>query len=112
MSNITAGEQHQIQAVIESGIMPLLAQKLLKAEFDIKKEACWAISNATTGGTPEQTRSFVDEATIQVKEKNYLSILLYFFFKKKKNKKNSLLRFSLLLNKQLIFFELFFRRVL
>lgn len=26
------------------------------AEFDIKKEAAWAISNATSGGTAEQIK--------------------------------------------------------
>jgi len=30
------------------------------AEFDIKKEAAWAISNATSGGTAEQIRYLVD----------------------------------------------------
>jgi hypothetical protein len=30
------------------------------AEFDIKKEAAWAISNATSGGTAEQIRALVE----------------------------------------------------
>jgi hypothetical protein len=29
------------------------------AEFDIKKEAAWAISNATSGGTADQIRFLV-----------------------------------------------------
>ena len=33
-----------------------LVQLLQHAEFDIKKEAAWAISNATSGGNPEQIR--------------------------------------------------------
>ena len=44
------------QAVIESGIILPLVQLLQHAEFDIKKEAAWAISNATSGGSPEQIR--------------------------------------------------------
>ena len=39
--------------------MPLLVDKLINADFDVKKEACWAISNATTGGSTQQIRSFV-----------------------------------------------------
>lgn len=44
------------QAVIEAHIILPLIQLLQQAEFDIKKEAAWAISNATSGGSPEQIR--------------------------------------------------------
>ncbi|KAJ8439222.1 hypothetical protein Cgig2_030157 [Carnegiea gigantea] len=44
------------RAVIEAGIILPLVQLLQHAEFDIKKEAAWAISNATSGGSPEQIR--------------------------------------------------------
>jgi len=44
------------QAVIEAGIVLPLVQLLQHAEFDIKKEAAWAMSNATSGGNPEQIR--------------------------------------------------------
>eukprot|EP01025_Chloroclados_australasicus_P032313 TRINITY_DN3275_c0_g1_i4.p1 TRINITY_DN3275_c0_g1~~TRINITY_DN3275_c0_g1_i4.p1 ORF type:complete len:549 (+),score=80.48 TRINITY_DN3275_c0_g1_i4:238-1647(+) len=54
ISNITAGTQNQIQAVIEAGLIPPLVQMLTFSELDIKKEAAWAISNATQGGAPEQ----------------------------------------------------------
>jgi hypothetical protein len=33
-----------------------LVSLLATAEFDIKKEAAWAISNATSGGTHEQIK--------------------------------------------------------
>lgn len=42
------------QAVIEANIILPLVQLLQHAEFDIKKEAAWAISNATSGGSHEQ----------------------------------------------------------
>lgn len=35
------------------------------AEFDIKKEAAWAISNATSGGTAEQLKYLVDVGAIK-----------------------------------------------
>jgi len=42
------------QAVIESNIIAPLVYLLQNAEFEIKKEAAWAISNATSGGSHEQ----------------------------------------------------------
>jgi importin subunit alpha-6/7 len=54
ISNITAGNKEQIQAVIENNIIPPLIQLLSNAEFDIRKEAAWAISNATSGGNAHQ----------------------------------------------------------
>ncbi|KAA3468742.1 importin subunit alpha-4 [Gossypium australe] len=54
ISNITAGNRAQIQAVIEANIILPLVHLLQLAEFDIKKEAAWAISNATSGGSHEQ----------------------------------------------------------
>ena len=35
-----------MQAVIEAGVISPLVHLLQTAEFDIKKEAAWAISNA------------------------------------------------------------------
>jgi hypothetical protein len=49
-SNVTAGTREQIQAVYETGLVSPLVHLLGHAEFDIKKEAAWAISNATSGG--------------------------------------------------------------
>ncbi|XP_070048368.1 importin subunit alpha-4-like isoform X2 [Nicotiana tomentosiformis] len=56
ISNITAGNRAQIQAVIEANIILPLVHLLQHAEFDIKKEAAWAISNATSGGSHDQIR--------------------------------------------------------
>ncbi|KAE8671275.1 Importin subunit alpha-1 [Hibiscus syriacus] len=65
ISNITAGNVDQIQAVIESGIFAPLVHLLQNAEFDIKKEAAWAISNATSGGTHEQIKFLVSQGCIK-----------------------------------------------
>jgi importin subunit alpha-6/7 len=45
-----------MQAVIEAGLIAPLVNLLQNAEFDIKKEAAWALTNATTGGTREQIK--------------------------------------------------------
>ena len=52
-------KKRQIQAVIEAGLIASLVNFLQNAEFDIKKEAAWAISNATSGGTHEQIKFLV-----------------------------------------------------
>lgn len=44
------------QSVIEAGLIAPLVNLLQTAEFDIKKEAAWAISNATSGGSNEQIK--------------------------------------------------------
>lgn len=44
------------KAVIDANIFPILIEILQKAEFRTRKEAAWAITNATSGGTPEQIR--------------------------------------------------------
>ena len=54
----------QIQAVIEAGVIQPLVWLLERAEFDIKKEAAWAISNATSGGTPDQIKFLVQQGCI------------------------------------------------
>ncbi|KAK3160004.1 hypothetical protein QOZ80_1BG0054050 [Eleusine coracana subsp. coracana] len=65
ISNITAGNKDQIQAVINAGIIGPLLQLLQTAEFDIKKEAAWAVSNATSGGSPEQIKYLASEGCIK-----------------------------------------------
>ncbi|KAJ6879944.1 hypothetical protein NC652_033315 [Populus alba x Populus x berolinensis] len=65
ISNVTAGNANQIQAVLEVGIIGPLVQLLQNAEFEIKKEAAWAISNATSGGSHEQIKFLVDQGCIK-----------------------------------------------
>ncbi len=48
---LTIGSNSVLQAVIEANIILPLVHLLQHAEFDIKKEAAWAISNATSGGS-------------------------------------------------------------
>ena len=42
--------------MIDANIFPVLIEIQSKAEFKTRKEAAWAITNATSGGTPEQIR--------------------------------------------------------
>ncbi|KAF9619948.1 hypothetical protein IFM89_010564 [Coptis chinensis] len=65
ISNITAGNKDQIQAVIAADIIGPLVHLLQTAEFDIKKEAAWALSNATSGGDPNQIKYLVDRGCIR-----------------------------------------------
>lgn len=45
-----------MQQVIEAGIIQPLIYMLHNADFEIKKEAVWAISNATSGGNHDQIK--------------------------------------------------------
>nr|GMD10691.1 importin subunit alpha-4 [Ipomoea batatas] len=53
------------KAVIDANIILPLVYVLQNAEFDIKKEAAWAISNATSGGSHEQIRFLVNQGCIK-----------------------------------------------
>jgi len=64
ISNITAGNRQQIQAVINANIFPVLIEILSRAEFKTRKEAAWAITNATSGGSPEQITFLVEQGCI------------------------------------------------
>lgn len=50
---------------MEANIIQPLAHLLGTAEFDIRKEAAWAISNATSGGTQEQIKFLVQAGCIK-----------------------------------------------
>jgi importin subunit alpha-6/7 len=65
MYSLAAGNKEQIQSVIENNIVPPLIQLLSNAEFDIRKEAAWAISNATSGGTEQQIKFLVQQGCIR-----------------------------------------------
>ncbi len=82
LSNITAGRDHQIQEVIDAGIVPYLVEVLrrvrchkspgehlpvtmfnfeliflsyfMQGDYKTQKEAVWAVTNFTSGGTVEQ----------------------------------------------------------
>ena len=65
-SSLTRTSQTPIRAqVMENNIIQPLAHLLANAEFDIRKEAAWAISNATSGGTQEQIKYLVSAGCIK-----------------------------------------------
>ncbi|KAJ3819886.1 armadillo-type protein [Lentinula raphanica] len=49
----TGGSPPQIQNVIDANIIPPLINILQNVDFKTRKEACWAISNSTSGGLQE-----------------------------------------------------------
>merc|ERR1711893_102223 len=49
-----AGNQNQIKAVIEASIVEPLIEVLIGGDFKAQKEAAWAVTNLTSGGTVEQ----------------------------------------------------------
>jgi len=58
-SNIAAGTGLQIQALIDAAVFPAMIKLMSTGEFEIKREICWAISNAVSGGTPQQINYLV-----------------------------------------------------
>ncbi|KAL6874697.1 hypothetical protein ACP4OV_013362 [Aristida adscensionis] len=65
ISNITAGNKEQIQDVINGNIVDSLVRLMQTAEFDIRREAALAISNATSGGTADQITYLVSQGCIR-----------------------------------------------
>lgn len=61
ISNITAGNKEQIQAVIEANIIPPLIQLLSNAEFDIRKVLCCAL--CTNNNRARRKRGWRSEST-------------------------------------------------
>lgn len=64
LSNITAGNQAQVQAVIDAGLLPKIIENLSKGEFQTQKEAAWAISNLTISGNREQVAQLIQDGAI------------------------------------------------
>nr|XP_027188722.1 importin subunit alpha-4-like [Cicer arietinum] len=63
ISNITTDTTTQLEAVIDADLIRPLV-RLTRAEFPIKKEAAWAISNACMLGTTEQIQMLVNSDCI------------------------------------------------
>jgi hypothetical protein len=60
ISNITAGNELQVQAVIDAALMPLIIHLLDRGDFQTQKEAAWAVSNVTISGKPEHVLYMVN----------------------------------------------------
>ena len=50
--------------VIDANIFPSLIEILSKAEYKTRKEAAWAVTNATSGGSAEQVHYLVAQGCI------------------------------------------------
>lgn len=59
LSNITAGNKQQIESVYRANLFPVIVRLLYRSEFDIKKEAAYAISNATSGGSHDHIKHLI-----------------------------------------------------
>ena len=64
LSNITAGNQQQVQSVIDHGLVPMVINHLSRGEFQTQKEAAWAISNLTISGNKTQVAYLVTQGVI------------------------------------------------
>ncbi|GAU12521.1 hypothetical protein TSUD_182340 [Trifolium subterraneum] len=60
VSNITARNREQIQAVIDAQLIACMVKIYRHAESDIKNEIAWALSNATFNATDEQIKYMVN----------------------------------------------------
>ncbi|KAL1204035.1 Importin subunit alpha-1 [Cardamine amara subsp. amara] len=60
IGNIATGDNQQTQSVIDSGVLPILAN-MLTQDYDkgVEKDACWTVSNIIAG-TEEQIQSVID----------------------------------------------------
>lgn len=66
-SNILAGTDGQIQSAIDANFIPPLIQFMIMKEssYDVRKEAIWAIANATSGGTKEQVTYLLENGCVE-----------------------------------------------
>lgn len=60
LSNIGAGSQSQIQALINAELVPLLISTIGAYEAEVKKEAVWACANIATNGSSQQISYLVE----------------------------------------------------
>lgn len=58
-----SGTKDQIQEIIRESVIPAIMDLILSADYDVKREACWALANAASGGTPQQVESI--ESTLK-----------------------------------------------
>ena len=65
ISNITAGTAHQIEKVLQLGLLGDLVNVLNHGEFRVKKEATWAVINLTKRGKPHQIMKVIELGVIE-----------------------------------------------
>ena len=67
ISNITAGNVHQVQSVIDSNLFPSIFTLLRTGDNKTRKEAVWAVCNATShhSSNPEQVRYLVSQGCLK-----------------------------------------------
>jgi len=65
ISNITAGTVDQIQKVIDEDLFRFVLDQLNSGEYDTRKEAAWAIANATSSGSDVQVKYLVESGCIE-----------------------------------------------
>mmetsp|Transcript_27034 Transcript_27034/g.51151 ORF Transcript_27034/g.51151 Transcript_27034/m.51151 type:complete len:579 (-) Transcript_27034:264-2000(-) len=59
VSNVAAGEPHQVQALINADVLPTIVWLISTAEFEIRREACWVLTNCTMQATVDQVKYMV-----------------------------------------------------
>ncbi|ETN71473.1 Armadillo/beta-catenin-like repeat protein [Necator americanus] len=64
ISNIIAGTNSQIQAVIDAGIMPFIIEVLRSGDFKCQFEASWAVANLAQGGTAAQILTLLQDNAV------------------------------------------------
>ena len=54
LSNISIGNQYQIQSIVDADLVPLIVKKLATSDLKVQKEAAWVITNYTKGANYDQ----------------------------------------------------------
>lgn len=65
ISNLTAGPHTHIQSVLDSALIPPLLRVLEEGDWKSKREATWAVANATSGGTTKQIQYLIDHGCVK-----------------------------------------------
>jgi hypothetical protein len=60
LSNVAAGKYAQVQAVLDSGLMPFVIRCMSDPEPEVQKHAARVVANISVVGTPEQCRAAVE----------------------------------------------------
>ena len=66
ISNITAGSCDQIQAVIDSNIIPSVIYRIQVDEFEVKKEAAWILTNALNNSHATQISQILEHTNATI----------------------------------------------